>query len=420
MSKLLDSAEFRADLVDVGLSIREVARKWGKSYGFVQKYRKRASVNPEFTVPAVSERVAEGSVDPVKGDSVSLGADEAWGQEDWEVWLRSKGTDPGSVSFSWGVTTNPAGGFWNKLYNVKVKPGLGSAEDLYSLSEAWNVASRLIHSEQVPVSRVRRADVVVLADFQIGKTGRRGGTPELIARIEGVRGRVVQRLSEQDAPERIALLDLGDMIEGFESGGNPMRTNDLSLPDQLDLYACVLLDFVRDLTVFAPVDVAVVCSNHAAWRRGKQNLGIPADDFGIFVHKQVEKMCRLAGLDVTFHFPDDYDESMCLDVLGTPVGLVHGNQFGPGQAIAWWEKQAFGSQAVSRADVMLSGHYHSFGAGVAGVNPFTGRERMWLGAPTLDSGSDYFRATAGRDSNPGLMLFSVTGDGFDLGSLRLV
>jgi hypothetical protein len=107
-------------------------------------------------------------------------------------------------------------------------------------------------------------------------------------------------------------------------------------------------------------------------------------------------------------------------VLGTSIGLVHGNQFGPGQAISWWEKQTFGGQAVSFADVLLSAHYHTFGAGVAGRNPHTGRQRYWLGAPTLDNGSDWFRQTAGRDSDPGLMIFDVTPDGFDLGSLTIL
>ena len=69
---------------------------------------------------------------------------------------------------------------------------------------------------------------------------------------------------------------------------------------------------------------------------------------------------------------------------------------------------------------MVTAHYHSFGAGVAGQNPFTKRERMWLGAPTLDSGSDWYRNIKGRDSLPGTMIFDVTEDGFDLGSLKIL
>lgn len=416
MSKLVDDPVFQADLRDGTLSIRQVAAKWGKSFGFVQKHRKNSVV--EFT-PV--ETVAEGSFDPVKGESVVLSSEEAWGYSDWCVWLRSKGQDPDATAFSWGVTTNPQGGHWNKIYNVKPKPGMESAETLYSLPEARALAAKAKPSTRLnSTKKALRSDVVVLADFQIGKTGRRGGTPELLNRVASVKAEVLAQLSSGTLPDRIMLFDLGDMIEGFESGGNPMFTNDLSLADQLDLYATVLLEFITELGHFAPVDVAVVCSNHAAWRNGKQNLGRPSDDFGIFVHRQVQKMCEMADLDVTFHYPDEYDESICVDVQGVPIGAVHGNQFGQGKAIDWWQGQAFGNQAVTRADVMLTGHYHSFGAGVAGINPHTGRERMWLGAPTLDAGSEWYRNLKGRDSNPGVMLFSVSDTGFDLGSLRLV
>lgn len=414
MGHLREDERFIKDLKDGSLSIRAIAAKWGKSYGFVQGCRKDLETGVYST-----EKVAEGSFDPDKGTSIMLSANEAWGYDDWCQWLRDKGQDPDTVSFSWGVTSNPQGGFWNKLNNVKPKPGLESAEKLYTLPEAWKAAKKLTPAKPKK-SKSEEAYVVVLADFQIGKTGRRGGTPELINRIEQVKRGVLADLEGRSAPQVIHLFDLGDMIEGFESGGNPMFTNDMSLADQLDLYATVLLDFICELSQFAPVQVAGVCSNHAQWRRGKQTLGRPADDFGIFTHRQVQKMCEMAGVPATFHYPDLYDESICVDVLGTPIGAVHGNQFGPGKAIDWWEGQAFGNQAVTQADVLLTGHYHSFGAGVAGVNPSTGRERMWLGAPTLDSGSDFFRATKGRDSIPGIMTFQVGSTGFDLSTLRLV
>ena len=54
------------------------------------------------------------------------------------------------------------------------------------------------------------------------------------------------------------------------------------------------------------------------------------------------------------------------------TGAAQGLLFGPGAAISWWEKQAFGGQAVTHCDVMVSGHYHAYGAGVA-VLPGTRR-----------------------------------------------
>lgn len=414
-----ESTEYEADLRDRELSIRQVAQKHGTTFNKVQRARKRLGVTHGNAEP--TKTLISGTADPVRGRSYELTASEPWGEKHWRKWLLENGTDPDKVSFSFGVTTNPQGGYWNKINQVKPLPGLDDMEAKFTLAEARKVAAQ---AKTPKKSRLDTPDdesfVVVLADFQIGKTGRRGGTPELIRRIEAVRDGVLDELRSAPRPERIALFDLGDMIEGFESGGNPMFTNDLSLADQLDLYATTLFEFVRDLGEYAPVDVAVVCSNHAAWRKGKQNLGRPSDDFGIFVHKQVEKMCQLAKLEATFNYPDEYDESICVDVSGTRIGAVHGNQFGQGKAIDWWEGQAFGAQAVSSADVLLTGHYHTFGAGVAGINPVSGRERMWLGAPTLDSGSDWYRNVKGRDSKPGVMTFWVNEDGFDLSSLRLV
>lgn len=264
-----------------------------------------------------------------------------------------------------------------------------------------------------------RTTVVVWSDPQIGKTGSRGGTPELIARSNEKRALLAAELQRR-APKASVILDGGDGIEGFESGGNPMFTNDLSLAKQLDLYGTELMEWIKVLLPHGPVDVLGVPSNHAAWRNGKQNLGTPGDDLGLFMHRQVEKVAIAANLDVTFHAAAEYDESAAIEIDGTTVGLVHGNQFGPGQAVSWWEKQAFGAQAVSRADVLVTAHYHSFGAGVAGRNPVSGRQRWWLGAPTLDNGSDWYRNNAGRDSDPGVMIFDITPDGFDLSSLAIL
>lgn len=296
--------------------------------------------------------------------------------------------------------------------------GIRAKQETVDLPALYAAARRKPRS-QTPSPSSDRATVVVFADPQIGKTGRRGGTPELLERIQAKRDLLESRL-RKCKPSRLLLADAGDGFENFESGGNPMFTNDLSLAQQMDAYGVELYSFIELMHRFAPVDVAAVPSNHTAWRRGKQQLGNPQDDLGLFVHLQVQRMTEKAGLQATWHLPAPYDESVAVDLLDTRIGLVHGNQFGPGQQVSWWEKQTFGAQAIAAADVLVSGHYHSFSANVAGRNPATGRQRWALGAPTLDNGSDYYRQTAGRDSDPGLLVFDVTPDGFDLGSLVIL
>lgn len=338
-----------------------------------------------------------------------------WGFEDYREFIRSVGQDPDKVTFTWGWTSNPAGGFWNKLNNVRPIPQKDAGEDI-DLPALYAAAKTLL-----PVSRngSDRATIVVWADPQIGKTGSRGGTVELIERSTLIRKKLEAVLFDRN-PSQILIADAGDGIEGFESGGNPMFTNDLSLSGQLDTYGTELFEFINLAHQFAPVTVAGIPSNHAAWRCGKQNLGKPSDDLGLFMHKQVSKVTAAAGMDVSWIRPAEYDESVAVDFHGTRVGLVHGNQFGPGQAVTWWQKQAFGAQSAATADILVHGHYHSFSASVAGRNPVTGRQRYCLGAPTLDNGSDWFRQVDGRDSDPGLMVFDVTPDGFDLSSLTIL
>ena len=272
---------------------------------------------------------------------------------------------------------------------------------------------------QVKTTPAKRVTVVALSDVQAGKVDHRGGTPELIDRLAGMRERLATHL-KQRKPQSTVLAEVGDLFEGFESGGNPMFTNDLSLSQQMDLAGTELYKFIEVMHRHGHVDVMSAPSNHTAWRNGKQNLGRPGDDLGMFVHRQVRKVTDVAGIDATWTFSDMYDESVTLDILGTVLGMVHGNQFSPGQAVTWWQKQQHGGMPMARADIMLSGHYHHLTVIPSGRNPNTGRQKWWLQACTTDNGSSWFRNIGPGDSDAGLLVFDITEDGFDLQSLTVL
>ena len=305
-------------------------------------------------------------------------------------------------------------GEWRTSYFFKHRPRQTKL-DLPALYQAAEKKPR----PRVKGKRVKETLVVALSDMQLGKTGARGGTPELIDRLQLLRNKLTIRLANRK-PERILLAEVGDLFEGFESGGNPMFTNDLSLAQQMDMAATELYEFVKLLHEYAPVDVVSVPSNHTAWRNGKQNLGNPQDDLGLFVHQQVRKVADAAGIDATWHFPAPYDESVIIDVRGTTVGVVHGNQFSPNGAVLWWAKQQHGGQPAGGADVLLTGHYHCLSIVPTGRNPYTGRAKWWLQCPTVDNGSDWFRNLQGQDSDPGLLIFCIDEDGFNLQSLEVL
>ncbi|MBT2484845.1 MULTISPECIES: hypothetical protein [unclassified Microbacterium] len=424
---LEDNAEFYADLLDDELTRDAVCEKWNASAGYVSSRRRKAREAGVLTASSAAPG-ADGllpgeeneSKDTDKGKEFRFIRHRPVTLEDARELVRSSGDNPDLYNFAIRTIAYGIDQSSNKI-SAWPKTGIAMAEAL-PLEQLYAEARRIAESV-TPVLRgpaSGRSTVVVVADWQIGKTGRRGGTPELLARLTEARRKVDEELAKR-APESVLILDGGDGIEGFESGGNPMFTNDLSLPDQIACYATELLKFVHVAKDHVDdIEVGVVSSNHAAWRHGKQNLGNPSDDWGIHAHKRVQQAAEIAGIDATWHFPAEFDESLCVDFAGTPIGLVHGNQFAPGKAIDWWQGQTFGDQAVTRADVMVTAHYHSFGAGVAGQNPFTKRERFWVGAPTLDSGSDWYRNVKGRDSLPGTLIFDVTEDGFDLASLAIL
>jgi len=337
--------------------------------------------------------------------------------ENDEALLRQFGYDPAEIEIVGTINQwrkEQADGTWLTSYYFKHRPA-GDRLDLPAL----HAAARRKPRRQLAASSSDRVTVVVLSDVQAGKTGSRGGTPELIERLADKRAQLAVHLRKRK-PSRTVLAEAGDLFEGFESGGNPMFTNDLSLAQQMDLAGTEIFEFVKLMHNFGRVDVMSVSSNHTAWRRGRQNLGRPSDDLGLHVHRQVAKVAEAAGLDAHWHFPAPYDESMTLDVDGTVLGLVHGNQYSPMAAPLWWAKQQHGGQPIGAADVLITGHYHSLTVIPTGRNPYTGRTKWWLQAPTVDNSSDWFRNLSGDDSDPGLLVFEIDEDGFSLQSLTVL
>jgi hypothetical protein len=404
-----DAEQVNGETVDTSISKQAWADRLGVTRSAVQRHMKHGTKTRNETLPSSSEASSDGSrtVTAIRDRPVTL--------DDARDWIRTSGDDPDNYTLSIRAIAYGTDMFSNRM-SATPKRAAEAEPTTYDLPTLY-AASRAERPTIRPAAvSTQRATVVVFADPQIGKVGRRGGTPELLDRMQEKRETLANLLAIRN-PSQTALFDGGDGFEGFNSGGNPMFTNDLSLAQQMDCYGTELYEFVNVLTPYGRVDIAAVTSNHTAWRNGKQNLGRPADDLGLYVHKQVSRVADAARLNTSWHIPLEYDESVAVDILGTSVGMVHGNQFGPGGAINWWEKQTFGAGAVALADVLLTAHYHTFGAGVAGRNPHTGKQRYWLGAPTLDNGSDWYRQTAGRDSDPGLLVFDITPDGFDLGSL---
>jgi len=292
--------------------------------------------------------------------------------------------------------------------------------------EAADVAEtlKIIRANRKPSPRktvTGRTRVVVVSDAQIGKVDERGGTPELLARIDHLLAQVEQESRDVKCDD-VIILDPGDLTEGFENTAQQAHTNDLSLPEQLRVARGILTEAVTRISRLHPAGtrVATVPSNHSAWRRGKNYLGKPGDDFGLDVHRAVAEAFAFAGRDdVTFIIPDVWDESLALQVRGAVIGMAHGHQVTRPDGIRdWWAKQTHGGGPLAAASILVTGHFHHLRLEPTGA--IEGRDRWWIQAPTLDGGSSWWRNSGGGSSGePGAVTFTID-DAGDWDNLRLV
>ena len=258
----------------------------------------------------------------------------------------------------------------------------------------------------------QRAFVIVPADYQVGKVASRGGTPELIARVMQSYANIETQL-KKGKYSKIVILDAGDIIESVSNVASlqQLATNDLSPMQQTDLAAALMFDLIKIAAKYAPVTYATVGSNHCQFRYNGQTIGRPGvDDWGIVILQQLRRLTTELKLDVTYHIPQPYDESLALDVFGDQfhiLGLAHGHQARrPNQMEQWLTKQAFGKQPLENFTVFVSGHFHHLRVEELGQS-HNGGSRYWIQASTSDSGSDWYRLSSGQDSSPAITCFEL-------------
>lgn len=263
-----------------------------------------------------------------------------------------------------------------------------------------------------------RALNVVFADPQAGKVAILGGTEALAARFADCFDMLSDHIRDMKKLGRgfteATWWDGGDCIEGFSNTRQQERTNDLQLTQQVRAHRRLTYHGLDFLSARFPKVAAYTCgSNHGRVRDGKDPVGPSSDDWGIEVLAQVQDGYAhnpdTYG-HVRFGYPHEHRDTLLAVSGGLPIGLAHGHQFKSGDTKAvrdWWQGQTFGNQPVADARVLITGHFHHFAAREMGDG------RLWVQAPTLDNGSDWFTQVAGEVSVPGLLVFSSTPAGID-------
>jgi hypothetical protein len=272
-------------------------------------------------------------------------------------------------------------------------------------------------------SRLSEPDVaegayfLALNDWQLGHAG----TAEMVDRITAGIDDSVKRIRDLRRIGRrinaIYLTGLGDLPEAT-SGHYPMQQFEVELDgrEQAKLARRLLLyaiDRHRDL---APRIVCpAVAGNHGEKRQDGKAYTSFGDNMDLEIFEGVGEALATnpaAYGHVSVVVPRNELTLTVQPIEGGPiVGLAHGHQARVGGSSAqlklrsYWSGQSFGGQPVGDADILLVGHFHQFMVHIDG-------KRTLMIAPTV-SRSQWFRETHGTDSEPGMLSFLLTRDGWD-------
>lgn len=367
--------------------------------------------HPEGWEPGVSWNGSEGTVTtgPMIGDN----------SPDWDTVLKVWGLDPTKFRVVEPVLFNA----WGDPMGVLNRQWKGKVVQKTAIHDT-DIDAVIDEIKKHKPSKVATFDgdtalVVGISDLQMGK-GEGGGSEGIVQRflvgIDEVENRWKELVKTGRKLDRLVVLGLGDLIESCD-GHYAMQTyqNDLDRREQVKVVRRLLVRAVTSWAKFAPrVIVAAVPGNHGENRRAGKAYTSFSDNDDVAVVEQVAEICA-ANPDVyghvSFFLPQD-ELTLTLNVHGTILGLAHGHQARRGGAVsaakikAWWKDQAYGMQKVADATILVTGHYHHLSILTEGI-------RTHIQAPSLDGGSQWFTETAGVQSAPGLLTFTVSERGWD-------
>jgi len=335
--------------------------------------------------------------------------------ENFDEFLRDAGIDPEGIEVIPPVRTSrwqqqkDGELVWLTSYRFTFRRTATDINLPVLISEAFKSAGKKKRLEKT----TEKTMVIAWSDLQVGKVDWRGGSEALADRVELTRARLDAMITERK-PEKILFVDLGDTVESFQNKADMQQavTNDLSMMDQVDVATTMAWRTIKGIYDRVPqITYASVGSNHCQWRIGKQAVGKPTDDWGVFIGRQLARLAAEAKMNMTFIEPQPWDESLAIkpwDDDDTHVlGVVHGHQANrPDNVGSWWRGQSFGNQPVSDATILLHGHFHHLRVQELGCT-VDGQSRFVISAPTMDNGSNWFRQTVGETAVPGLATFML-------------
>lgn len=335
--------------------------------------------------------------------------------ENFDEFLVSAGLDPEGIEVIPPIRTSRwqqrEGGEWLTSYRFTFRRKTAGIDLPLLMAEA----RKKIKKQKIKPANTEKCLVILWSDLQVGKVDYRGGTEQLIERVELMKSRIVD-LIKRERPTKAILVDTGDTIENFGNAADlqQLATNDLSLQEQVDVATTLAWQTLRTIYEYVPdLTYASVGSNHCQFRISKQVIGKATDDWGVFIGRQLARLSQEAGLGIRFIEPQPHDESLAIDVFGDSfhiLGVIHGHQVRRPEAMPdFWKGQAFSKAPIAEATVLVHGHWHHVRVTEMG-SLARGASRWLIMASTLDNGSGWYKKTTGEDSVPGCVTFALEKD----------
>lgn len=345
------------------------------------------------------------------GTEGTLTTDAISGEPEWDALLNLWGLDSNEFEIIEPVLFNSWGGedgLTNRQFKARVKKRVHAGVDIDEL-----VSRAMKHK---PSKKTYDGDSVlnvVLGDWQIGKSDG-DGVEGTIARILDRKEAVIDRVRELRKIGRkintLNVLWVGDSIEGCMGFYSSQTFSvELNRRDQVKITRRLLAESLQSWSKhFDQIIVAAVGGNHGENRNtGKAYTGA-ADNDDIAIVEQVAEVLSAnpeAFGHVKFVIAHD-NLTLTIPSAGWVLGISHGHLSRSGTGVEgklrnWFGAQAAGKQPIGDSDVLVTGHYHHLRVADWGGC-------VWLQAPALDGGSEYWRVMAGESSETGMLTFVMS------------
>lgn len=316
-----------------------------------------------------------------------------------DAFLKEIGVDPATVTAR-GYTRRLEDGSYEK---VSWKPNQAALKDALSYDDLGKIFDAPV-ARPLPAEG-KHAEVLNMADLQIGGVDGRGGTPETLAAIKVSLNEFRERCLES-RPSAILINDGGDPIENIFNVGSQKYTNDLDLVAQIRTARRVFAEAIRLAAPLAQeLTFLSVPSNHGAARSGyKEQAGSTDADFGLDINYSLEEQFEgRSGFEhVRFVRPERMEETAVVDIVGNRVAVHHGHHSGgPQKHGDWWARQDHGRRPGWDADILIMNHYHTQNVG------HSGNGRWIVSCASSDNGSLWFTNKSGESSIAGMTAFRL-------------